>query len=134
MTRPTDQRRDGRVLAVCGIVLLSVGFLVAPAVATDRSPREGQLLFWLLGLKMSREQERQKIDINSATVQELLAVPGLERRRALRIIARRPYAKLEDLARADLSPAAIERLAPFLVVDADWPSALAGPGGTPGSR
>jgi helix-hairpin-helix protein len=124
----------GRVLAACGIVILSLAFLFAPAVAADRPSGEGQLLLWLLGLKISQEHEHQRIDINSATVEELQAVPGMERHQAFRIIAHRPYAKLEDLVRADLSPVTIERLARFLVVDPDWPSALPGRAGTPGSR
>lgn len=121
----------GRVLAACGIVILSLAFLFAPAVAADRPSSGGQFLLWLLGLKMAREHERPRIDINSATVEELRAVPGMERHQAVRIVAQRPYAKLEDLARADLSPLTIERLARFLVVNPDWPSALPGPAGTP---
>jgi helix-hairpin-helix protein len=122
----------GRVPAACGIVILSLAFLFAPAVAADRPSGGGQFLLWLLGLKMARE--RPRIDINSATVEELRAVPGMERHQALRIVAQRPYAKLEDLARADLSPITIERLARFLVVGPDWPSALPDPAGTPRSR
>jgi hypothetical protein len=115
------------------MAVLSLAFLSAPAVAADRPSREGQLLLWLLGLTVAGEHERPRTDINSATVDELQAVPGMERRQALRIVARRPYATLQDLARADLSLERIGRLERFLVVGPAWPSALPGPARTPSS-
>ena len=123
-----------RVLAAGGILILSLAFV--PALpAAERPSNAGQLLFWLLGLQMAREPGRpSKIDVNSATVEQLESVPGIERRQALRIIAQRPYAKLLDLVRAGLSPHLIERLAAFLTVDPDWPSALAGPPRVPHRR
>ena len=121
----------GRVLAACGIVILSLAFLFAPAVAADRPSSGGQFLLWLLGLKMAREHERTRIDINSATVEELRAVPGMERHQAGRIVAQRPYAKLEDLARADLSPLTIERLARFLGRQSRLAERTSRPGGAP---
>lgn len=122
-----------RILAACGIVIF-LAFLFSPAVAADRPSRDERLLLWLLGLKTAWEHEDPRIAINAATVEELQAVPGMERDQALRIIAQRPYATLQDLARAGLSPIAIERLARFLVVDPGWPSALPRPGGPPTSR
>jgi hypothetical protein len=125
----------GRTLVVCGIALLGSALLAAPAAAgAERSSGSGQLVLWLLGLRTVQEQGPLRVDINSATVGELGAVPGLERRQALRIIAQRPYATLQDLTRAGLSPAAIARLAGFLVVDSEWPSAFARPVEAPGSR
>lgn len=124
----------GRLLAACGIVIFSLTLPFAAAVAADRPSGAGQLLLWLWGFKIAQGHDRQRIDVNSATVDELRAVPGIDRRQALRIIAQRPYATLQGLARADLSPMTIDRLAQFLVVDPDWPSALPGPAGTPTSR
>jgi DNA uptake protein ComE-like DNA-binding protein len=121
------------VAAACGIGI-SLAFLLAPAVAADGSSRNEQLLLWLLGLKTAREHERPRVDVNAATVQKLQEVPGVMRDQALRIIAERPYATLQDLARSGLSPIAIERLTPFLVVDPSSPSALPGPGRPPSSR
>ena len=123
-----------RVLAAGGLLILS---LASPALAAaaERPSNAGQLLFWLLGLHMVREQGRlSKIDVNSATVEELGAVPGIERRQALQIVAHRPFATLLDLGRAGLSPELIERLAAFLTVDPDWPSALPGPPTAPHRR
>jgi hypothetical protein len=124
-----------RVLAAGGIVILCLAFVPALSAAAERPSNAGQLLFWVLGLYMAREQGRPwKIDINSATVEELGSVPGIERSQALRIIAERPYAKLPDLVRAGFSPHLIERLAAFVAVDPDWPSALPGPSTVPHRR
>ena len=130
----TPSPTPGRILAACGIVLLSLALLSAPAAAADRSEDGGQLLLWLLGLSLAPEHQRPKIDINSATIEELRGVPGIELRQALRIIGERPYGKLEDLARVGLSSSSIERLARFLAVDPDWSSALPGAVGAPTGR
>ena len=117
----------GRSLIACGVLALFLALLLAPPAVAEHPSDSGQLLLWLLSLGMAQSQGDQKIDINSATVEQLRAVPGIDRRQALRIIARRPYAKLQELIRAGLSPRSIERLARFLTVDADSPSALPGP-------
>jgi hypothetical protein len=115
-----------RVLAGGCVLALSIALLIAPAVGADRRTGEAQLLFWGLGFKLTQDHEgnRTRLDVNSATVQELRAVPGIELRQARRIIAERPYANLQDLARADLSRSAIARLTKFVVVASDWPGAL----------
>lgn len=122
-------------LVACGILILSLASSPALPAAAERPSNAGQLLFWLLGLNVTREQGRpSKIDVNSASVEELGAVPGIERRQVLRIVAQRPYAKLPDLVRAGLSPRLIERLAAFLTVAPDSPSALPGPPTVPHRR
>lgn len=114
-----------RFAVACSILAFSPVLLPALATAGESSSNSGRLLFWLLGVHMTRQEERfAKIDVNSATVEELATVPGINRRHAVRIAAQRPYAKLPDLGRAGLSPHVIERLAAFLTVDPEWPSAL----------
>ena len=116
-----------RFVVAFSILTFSLLFLPPLATAVEGSSSGGRLLFWLLGVHMAREEGRfGKIDVNSATVEELETVPGVGRRHAVRIVAQRPYAKLPDLARAGLSPRVIERLAAFLVVAPEWPSALSG--------
>lgn len=117
----------GRVLAAVGILTIPIAFLTISPAAAERPTEAGQVFFWLLGLHVAPEPARlEKVDVNSATVEELRGVPGIERRQALRIVAQRPYSKLADLVRAGLSPHFIERLAAFLTVDHDWPGALPG--------
>jgi DNA uptake protein ComE-like DNA-binding protein len=116
-----------RVLAAAGILSVLLALLIATPVAAERPDDAGQVFFWLLGVHIAPEPgQRGKVDVNSATVEELRTVPGIERRQALLIIARRPYAKLADLVRAGLSPHLIDRLETFLTIDRDWPGALPG--------
>jgi len=92
---------------------------VAPAAA-ERPTDPAQLLLWLWLLSMGTSGERTpatKIDINSASVDRLTTVPGVDRRQALQIIAHRPYARLEELVRAGVEPRVIERLSRFLSVE-----------------
>jgi len=106
-------RRLIRAMLCAAIVFASV----APAAA-ERPTDPAQLLLWLLSMGTSGERTpATKIDINSASADRLAAVPGVDRRQALQIIAHRPYAKLEDLARAGVEPRVIERLSRFLSVE-----------------
>ena len=99
-------------------LLVSLLCLPSVGVAAERPSNPAQLLLWFIGVGNAREQpERQKIDVNSASAEALTAVPGLDRRQALQIIAHRPYATLQDLARAGLSSRFIERLTGLLTVD-----------------
>jgi DNA uptake protein ComE-like DNA-binding protein len=107
-----------RLVAIYGILTFSLVFQAALPASAERPSDSGQLLLWLLGLNAAREQGApRKIDVNSATIEELAAVPGLEQRQAQRITVNRPYAKLQDLARAGLSPRLIEHLTALLTVD-----------------
>lgn len=107
-------------LGVSIALLLSVsGGLSTHASAAERPTNPAQLLLWFLSLNGPREQgDRQKIDVNSASAEVLSAVPGLDRRQALQIIAHRPYASLQELVRAGLSTRFIDRLAGLLTADA----------------
>ena len=100
-------------------LLLSFSGPSPRAIAAERPSNPAQLLLWFLSMNGSREQgERQKIDVNSASAETLSAVPGLDRRQALQIIAHRPYATLQELVRAGLSVRFIDRLAGLLTADA----------------
>ena len=94
-------------------------FVVLPtfAVAAERPTHPSGLLLWLLSLNPREQTERQKIDVNSATAEALTAIPGLDRRQALQIIAHRPYATLHELVRAGLTARYIERLTGLLTVE-----------------
>jgi Helix-hairpin-helix motif len=101
---------------ICGI--LGFSLVLPPAVEAERRGGTENLLLWFLGFRSAREQEAaRKVDINSASVEELAAVPGLAPQEAKRIALNRPYAKLQDLVRAGLSLGRIEHLAALLTVD-----------------
>jgi competence protein ComEA len=57
------------------------------------------------------------LDINTATVAELEALPGIGPKMAEAIIASRPYSTVEDLLRVKgIGPATLEKLRPYITV------------------
>jgi competence protein ComEA len=65
-----------------------------------------------------------RLDLNRATVAELVVLPGLGQKLAERVVADReqrgPYRTVEELERVQgVSAALVERVAPYLVVEPD---------------
>jgi len=57
------------------------------------------------------------LDVNTASPQELEAIPGIGPTMARRIVENRPYAKVEDLLRVPgIGPATLERIRPYVTV------------------
>jgi DNA uptake protein ComE-like DNA-binding protein len=115
------------------LVLSSSSGLSALATAAERPTSPAEVLLWFLSLNTAREQadERPKIDVNSATAEALSAIPGLDRRQALQIIAHRPYATLQELGRAGLSTRFITRLTGLLTVDSKVSDRVTQPNAAP---
>jgi Helix-hairpin-helix motif len=59
----------------------------------------------------SKAAPAANVDINSAAEKELEALPGVGPGTAKKIVTGRPYSTLQDLSRAGLKPAAIEKIA-----------------------
>lgn len=65
----------------------------------------------LAALSIGRaEAAKAKVDINTASQQDLEALPGVGEATARKIIAGRPYSSVGDLSRAGLSAATIDKL------------------------
>jgi competence ComEA-like helix-hairpin-helix protein len=61
------------------------------------------------------DEHNKLLDVNAATVDELMTLPGIGPAMASRIIAARPFISLEDLQRVSgIGPAALERIAPLV--------------------
>jgi DNA uptake protein ComE-like DNA-binding protein len=56
------------------------------------------------------------VDVNTATLQELEAVPGIGEATAKKIVAGRPYASLSDLSRAGVSKSTLQKAHAYLSV------------------
>ena len=67
------------------------------------------------------------IDLNTASQSELESLPEIGKAMANRIIAARPYASVDDLSKAGLTPKAIGNLKPLVTVSA-VPSKAGAPG------
>ena len=59
-----------------------------------------------------------KVDINNATEKQLVDLPGVGKATADKIIAGRPYASIDDLAKAGLSKSTIAKITPLVTVGA----------------
>jgi competence ComEA-like helix-hairpin-helix protein len=103
--RPDWQRILVIAAAVIGVA--SAGLYLyrdARDVAGDFGPAEGSL----------------RVNINTATQEELESVPGIGETRAAQIIAGRPYGSVEELERLDgIGRAQVESLRPFVKVNGD---------------
>jgi DNA uptake protein ComE-like DNA-binding protein len=62
------------------------------------------------------------VDINSASLKDLEALPGVGAATAKKIVAGRPYASVGDLAKAGVSKATIEKITPLVSVGAAAPA------------
>ena len=96
-------RRQPRWLL--GLALLALGIAVAAVVAWDSSPAS-----------IARELEsRRPVDVNSATFEEIVALPYISDKVARAIIESRPYAQPEDLLRVrGIGPKILQRIRPYV--------------------
>lgn len=63
------------------------------------------------------ENQNGVVEVNRATLDELISIPGIGPALAERIIAARPFTSLEDMTRVNgIGTALLERLRPYLIV------------------
>ena len=72
------------------------------------------------------EKQAAKVDINSASLKDLEALPGVGPATAKKIVAGRPYAAVADLSKAGVSASTIAKITPLVSVGAA-PAATAAP-------
>src|SRR5262249_12263014 len=60
--------------------------------------------------KAAAKEETKKIDINSASADELMSLNGVGEATAKKIIAGRPYASVDDLAKVGVSKSTITKI------------------------
>ena len=74
-------------------------------------------LAWLTaGAALAQSRSAAKVDLNSASSQELEALPGVGAATAKKIIAGRPYSSAADLSKAGVSAATIKKISGMVTV------------------
>lgn len=107
---PNLYRPDWQRILVIAAAVIGVGsaglylYRDARDVAEDFGPAEGSL----------------RVNVNTATQEELESVPGIGETRAAQIIAGRPFGSVEELERLDgIGSAQVDSLRPFVKTDGD---------------
>ena len=95
-------RAKGLVVWSVALVLLAVVAASPAFAAAKKSPTPAAVA--------------AKVDINNASEKDLEGLPGIGKATATKIIAGRPYASVDDLAKAGVSKATIAKIAPLVTV------------------
>jgi DNA uptake protein ComE-like DNA-binding protein len=90
----------------------------------------GALLVTLLAVPGLQAQKAAKVDLNTATQEELEKLPGVGEATAKKIIAGRPFKAIGDLEKAGVPKATITKLTPLVTVGAAGAGGAAASGGT----
>ena len=62
------------------------------------------------------------VNLNTADTKELSQLPGVSKSTAEKIVAHRPYGRVEDLSRAGVSQKTIDRIRPLVNVEGTGPA------------
>lgn len=66
-----------------------------------------------------------KVNVNTATAQELAHLPGMTKGKAAKVVAGRPYASADDLSKSGLTAKQIEKIKPLVTYEGGATSAAA---------
>jgi hypothetical protein len=68
-------------------------------------------------LTSAQEGGNAKVNINTATQEELIQLPGMTKRKAAKVISGRPYASIDDLSKSGLTSKQIDKIKPLITFE-----------------
>jgi Helix-hairpin-helix motif len=68
-------------------------------------------------LTSAQEAGSGKVNINTATQEELTRLPGMTKRKAAKVISGRPYASIDDLSKSGLTSKQIDKIKPLITFE-----------------
>src|SRR5262252_6805682 len=98
-------------LSTLSVIMLLAGALVGSSPLSIQGATQTKE-------KAAAKEETKKIDINSASADELMSLNGVGEATAKKIIAGRPYASVDDLAKAGVSKSTIAKIRSQVTVGA----------------
>jgi hypothetical protein len=82
-------------------------------------------------LTFAQEAGSGKVNINTATQEELTQLPGMTKRKAAKVINGRPYASIDDLSKSGLTSKQIGKIKPLITFEGGSASPAAAATGQP---
>ena len=87
-----------RLVTLLVAMLFALGVAVTPALAQKDAPKAG-------ATTSTKEMPKEKIDLNSASPEELQKLPGIGEALSKKIVENRPYKRKDELVQKKVIPA-----------------------------